>query len=400
VIDSTCALRHNRPVQTTAPSKKASAICLLLCAGFMGCGDASNGGGSGAGQSGGAAGSGEQPAVDGSQEDRVPADPDASSVDVTDSGQIVQSDTPVRPDAAGDGSLADILSSCSAYAQSYCSRFLACASVRFHVSYGTLDTCERRIAEFCPFEFNAIEAKLTPRFLGNCAQAISGQSCSEWLTSIPPACVSLGTLTDGAGCEYDSQCQSGFCSRATLSWCGVCRTRFKLGETCDPHQRSCEMGLLCAGYCQATDAGTCASVSWKCAAPGGEGNTCVAAEECARGLICLQGKCETPSQAQQTCRATSDCDATKDLYCIASGGGNICAAVSYASTGQACDYPNGVICSTQGSCLGPTGASASQGTCGPIANDGQSCDSLRPCLPPVLCVSGVCRGPVPPSSCP
>jgi len=89
-----------------------------------------------------------------------------------------------------------------------CKRLLrplpACASVSFHVAYGTLQTCEARQANFAN-RISLPRARASFPTRGDCARTVAGQSCSEWLVAAP-------RLADGwapsrrTGCEYDSQC--------------------------------------------------------------------------------------------------------------------------------------------------------------------------------------------------
>jgi hypothetical protein len=298
-----------------------------------------------------------------------------------------------------DNCSVDPLAACLDYAQTYCSRLQTCSPSALLLDFGTQQTCQERMAANCPNEFVAPGAAVTPIGLANCARARARQTCTEFLTDRPLECYWQGALSDGAPCEYDSQCQSSACYR-TNGWCGTCQPRVGLGASCDPTQVKCASGLLCAdancsgGVCQP-------SSQWTCTRPVPASGSCVSPNQCVGTVICLHGTCTTGKQLGESCQALDECDLYKGLYCSsnASGSAYTCTQIKYASTGQACDYLSGVLCVANGTCRGADGGPNDIGTCSAAAVDGQPCDPVTRCLAPVLCVGGTCWSPVPPSSC-
>ncbi len=310
-------------------------------------------------------------------------------------GDGTQPDSSGRPDAATSDASAeggsDVAVACLSYAQAYCSRFLACAPVRFHTTYGDIDTCERRTTTFCPNEFLAPGTASTPDRLSACATELATRICPDVLSITPPSCVWPGSAPDGSGCEYDSQCQSGLCNKPTFSLCGSCRARFMLGETCNPLQRSCESGLVCASL----------ATGPRCVKPGAEGEMCTSVTACVPGLNCAQSVCAKPSELNQPCLATFECNINENLTCTERGSGaqGTCVQATYAAKGESCRFADGVLCSAGAMCLDAQGRSGTVGTCGATAPDGQACDLTTPCLSPAICLNRVCKGPTPSDSC-
>jgi hypothetical protein len=307
---------------------------------------------------------------------------------------------------------AGALAACAAYAAADCERYEACYPNYFRGRYGTVDICRRRTIQFCPNEFSAPGTALTPGLLASCAPLVAAQTCSEWLTDrLPAPCRFKGTMSNGAACEYDSQCQSNFCSKCPsgvcngpLSWCGVCRTRVREGEICDPHEKSCELGLTCGYVCSSDDAGACTQTrAWRCGRRRPLGSACADYAECAHGLYCNNGQCTKEKSAGESCRSPGDVDCdflSQDLYCGPKGNdaGYACLQSTYASVGQTCDLDKATFCTASAPCSAD-GGHANAGTCIAPGADGEPCVLGFACQAPAFCVNGTCQGPVDPSSC-
>jgi len=115
------------------------------------------------------------------------------------------------------------------------------------------------------------------------------------------------------GCEYDSQCESAFCSRPFLS-CAAYASQIKEGATCDPRQQSCEQGSSAADFVKLPTPELLRHRLAVHARSGREAS--VRRRKNAFRAHLLQGMCSKPKGLMEPCRVTSDCDLTKDLYCV------------------------------------------------------------------------------------
>ena len=275
---------------------------------------------------------------------------------------------------------------CSAYAKAICGVINTCSVAALHHLFGTLQNCEARYGDTgCETQGNAPGSTLTPSALTACAQAWSTKTCEEYQFSVPAECAFHGTLADNAPCTYGHQCQAGACYMGDQSWCGTCKAKGKLGDSCSPLFRSCEDGLTCAEPSQSV---------WVCAKPLSEGTACYSHPECDLGLRCVDGHCARAKLLGEACTG-NDCDYTQhDVICLgtADGGGSVCAQLSYSAAGESCNDNNGlglVTCGNSAFCQTKNGGSG--GSCVAALADGAPCNtSTGVCLYPALCINGKC----------
>lgn len=295
-------------------------------------------------------------------------------------------DTAVPPDSAG-ASDASWPTACVAYAQAFCAIKIRCTAYTFHRDYGTAEQCEARFGgNNCTTWMSSPGSKVTPADLVACAAALSTETCAQWFVSTPPECGVKGSLSDGAKCAYDQQCQSGFCDIAPGALCGPCQTKARLGESCSHFLRECENGMRCANPSGDT-------VEWVCTVPGGEGASCSGDDECSWGLVCINDRCVRAKGLGEQCSGR-ECDLRSDLMCLSVAGssGAACGRVSYPAPGEACDEAAAIVCGSSADCKGTSG-SAKAGVCSAAREDGAACDSSSDCLVPAQCLDGTCKSP-------
>jgi hypothetical protein len=305
-----------------------------------------------------------------------------------DSGQLDDHVMPVDAaagDAVGEADAGVAPEACTSYAGAYCAQLKACVPIAFRSAwYGSLATCASRVAVECANEVAAPGTALTAPGLTMCSQAISAQTCSEFLTALPGPCQWHGSLGNDAGCEYSSQCQSSLCRR-TAGWCGTCVNRGKVGDPCGLDINTCQPGLICTG-------------NGACATPVLEGGTCPDVTYCLPTLVCEQTTCSAGIAEGQACPDQHSC--AGETFCgrpdAGTSGQEECLPVGYAGIGQPCVLGGGVFCD-YGECF--TEAGSPYGTCVALAADGQVCNGDYDCQRPSLCVGGVCKGPAPAASC-
>jgi hypothetical protein len=356
-----------------------SAVAALISIGAVGCG--------GTGSTGAPGPDASNDVLRGSE---TSVAPDSSSLDAP-RGTTMDSAT----------SDATSTSACAVSAEVYCAKYQSCEESQFGIYYGTLAICEQRVEQFCPDQFVAPGSTVTPSELEACAQEMSDQSCSDFLTSVnPPACAWVGTESTGAACEYDAQCQSGLCNVLAGSFCGTCQVAPSVGQPCDA-LFDCVNGLECTTTKCPGDGGACTGAELQiCVKPMGAGSACDTSIECQSPLSCVQGACASLPQLGAPCD-NSACDGTKSLICATNpdGGTQECVQEKFAPAGDPCNstaFPP-IYCAASGSCQSTTGETAGVGTCAAVPADGQPCNAL--CMPLAYCVGGTCQAPVPASSC-
>jgi hypothetical protein len=279
---------------------------------------------------------------------------------------------------AGDG--------CTAFVTAYCSQLLACALGDFTRDFGSTDVCFARSMSTCTTELTAPGTTLTSAAMASCGHAIRQQTCTAFRTAAPPECLPQGTLASGAGCEFSSQCASGFCDAGFL-WCGHCADRVGVGGACfttfDLRLSACQVGLTCSQ-------GTCVT-------PVMEGGACTDMyNQCQYPLACVGKKCVQPLPLGASGCVANTC--TGDDYCSRSG---TCDATTYEDFGAACDLSfEGEPCVAGANCQATGGTPATTvGTCVADVPDGQPCTYVTQCAAPAICTDGTCQGVVDPSTC-
>jgi hypothetical protein len=176
-------------------------------------------------------------------------------------------------------------------------------------------------------------------------------------------CLPLGE--DGAGCDDDEGCLSGFCNDADL-----CAQRPGFGDPC-------------SGYTDCSPRGYCAG--GVCVERAGPGQACDSYDSCMQPYLCLEGRCRLislacePASVGEQCTYLQFCDEAS--YC-----GTSFRCVRRADLGDTCSgLPNecaqGTYCAFQGDAAF---------TCQAGATEGQSCDDAMPCVDGTICIDGVC----------
>ena len=286
-------------------------------------------------------------------------------------------------------------SACTAYATSRCTRYRACLPMRFAIIYSSLADCEQASVVTCAAELSAPGTKRTHEVVTACAADSAAQSCGDWLSKAPPSCIVPGLLAVDAGCEFDSQCASTFCSRVEGSWCGVCKARDGAGADCDPVQASCVAGLRCAYGCTTGDSCPEADLHYRCSEAKTQGSACDSVTQCQGGLSCLGGVCTKAAALGQACDPSEygSCDFAADLSCT---DGATCVKNSYVLAGAACNAATATHCSGLGACDGTDGHALSEGpgTCNPPGGEGEACSADKLCRQPALCFGGKCTSPL------
>jgi hypothetical protein len=328
------------------------------------------------------------------------ASSDASATEIDSGDSSVSSASDALDDLPGVGAEAasDAASACAAFAEAECSQLATCDALDFKVDfYGTQQNCQSRVTQQCLDEIAAPGSRLTAGAMSTCAADTKKQNCSTFLTEPAASCLVAGSLSMGTACEYDSQCLTGLCHTSAV-WCGTCQARVPAGETCGLTVAVCQHGLLCADTAcpLPSDAGVCSGTAQQvCADPVPQGGACDTTNQCVPGLICASGKCAPAIALGQACTDSRDC--IGGAYCTRNPA--VCASITYAPSGAACDYAGGTFCAPTYTCRASDGTRSSIGTCSLLAVDGQACQADPDCLWPLRCVTGKCQSPPPATSC-
>jgi hypothetical protein len=225
--------------------------------------------------------------------------------------------------------------------------------------------------------FDQGRASLNADAAGDCAdgyEALFASGGYQALESPDPALLAAcnGAVTGkqplGAPCAQPYECQNGAtCVGFTSSADGVC-AQPAIGEACGAGEStSGEISLTfsfgdhpdCAGEAFCDSVLVNDEFVDQCVAKLASGESCFDDEECAAGLGCYVGVCQTggPSAIGGECADDDDCEST--AYCDSSGASGVCAAKK--ATGQTCSGSilGGSECI--GTCNVPEGADT--GTC-------------------------------------
>ena len=272
---------------------------------------------------------------------------------------------------------------CADYAKATCTQANSCSPFTTTLNFGDEATCEQREALGCMALFGVHGSTLTAASLDACAQAITGETCEQYLDNHQPsACSFVGTLAAGSACGTGSQCESGYCQLAKGTTCGTCATQ--------------------TGKC--TTDGDCPSdqfcYSGSCITPVSPPAMCDNTTHiCVRSLVCLGeqeadsglGGCGQPGMVGAACQDDGDCAGGIGIVCdIAT---QLCVAAQKATAGQPCGIVNGALveCTGGAACanlmkVNDAGAPV-EGTCHPPAADGAPCGSGVNCMLPAVCNS-------------
>jgi hypothetical protein len=277
---------------------------------------------------------------------------------------------------------------CAAYAAKFCDRVASCSPPYLVWVYGTTAACAQRFELQCQAEAVAPGSGVSAAAAMTCAAALDGASCDDLMADSVPACQVKGTLPAGAACGSGSQCASGFCRTPETAFCGKCDARGAEGSSCDS-DAACQFPLLC-------------SEAGRCAAPAGEGELCNESRPCKPGpLFCgSDNTCHRPSGEGKACNRTGSAayqPCETGLICRPTANGT-CRPLRLVDPGLTCGIsPTGssvVLCNGSGSCV--------DDTCRLPGKDGEACTASPlgdsgGCLPPALCLGGLCKLPDPAS---
>lgn len=253
---------------------------------------------------------------------------------------------------------------------------------------------------------------ITEASLEACVAAIKSGGCAVGAESSGPCAFDTGTLSAGATCVSNWQCESGYCTTEEvapdggMSACGTCKAAATAGQSCDA--TPCGPGLVCTFGSTGTEA--CVAMTSV-----GEGSACdVAGAQCNQGLYCNDGTCAATLAAGALCQSEDAC--TQPLVCpmqagaasTCQGAGQLgapcggdqdcaaslacsqsrCATVTWVSAGQPCS--DTAYCLV-GDC--PFNGTTAAGTCPTVIPDGQPCNANDPtqtCDTFASCIGGTC----------
>jgi hypothetical protein len=313
-------------------------------------------------------------------------------------GDVRADAQPASDSSAGEAGQGALAAACADYASAFCGRLEACDPLALHGTMGSVAACQDRLGGVaCERRFTSAGTTASPAQIAACAAALRGQSCAQRSGTTPEACRLAGALALDARCVFDNQCQSGRCGRDPAAWCGRCQPMVTAGGACDPSQRPCEAGLLCAdAACAGTvQNGRCVGkVSWICTAPVPETGACTTRYQCASAMACIDGRCAPAKRKDQPCTGRLDCAREDGTICAATASGTpACRAVSYAEAGEPCDGVAGTLCRASAVCKGTDALPAAMGVCSAPIPDGQPCTESDACAYPALCIAGRCVTP-------
>jgi hypothetical protein len=287
----------------------------------------------------------------------------------------IDSGVSIESGAPGDSGANDASSPvavCKEYAYTRCTALQGCSPTQMQIEFGDVATCETSFTDSCVLASAAPSSGSTLAHVQACTTAISGWVCSDLIYSqnTPPACATpQGSLTNGAPCTVNSQCQTAFCLRPAGAACGACAPAPNPGDPCTSSaQCGTGGGLTCVGSTQ------------KCTAFSQLGASCNGSQPCIDGLNCASGVCATGvSQANMPCVFDgAGCDKYAGLACNAATA--TCQTLQLVGGGQACgDVANQVQDCKAGECT--------RGVCVVNAPIGGACDIVAgpSCIGFALC---------------
>lgn len=334
----------------------------------------------------------------------------------------------------------DLRAACEAFYREYAAYDARCTGLP------ALPTDEQAIVDSCVGFILAPGVTLTTADVAACTAEIAESPCLGGGWDYPsctgqrsgllyPHGVRKGTLSPGAACFADAQCDSGACSSASLFSCGFCYRVVALGAPCGGTPDHCEDEAQCTeGICQhggkkpgeeCVDfgGGDCQKTAFcRTQPPGGGNGTCTLWSElgepcgqdllCAQGTRCAAGVCRPLLPAGGSCTGGEDCQSAScfqgicrdPVYGLGPGAdcslgecgpglvclGDLptCTDLAIQPEGAACDDSErcapGLFCDrggacTTGSCLG------SLGICRALPGPGEPCGATLVCAPGATC---------------
>lgn len=305
--------------------------------------------------------------------------------------------TPEEPALLGpDASATDV---CTELAQIKCAKRDTCTAGSDNArDFGDMSTCITREALGCSFGIPSTDPSSFVTKNESCVSQIQGLSCTDFLQNNYGApCQGPGSGEAGAGCVFNTNCASGFCTNNRFAVCGSCGEPPAAGSSCATTNcgpnAGCFWNANLVNICEPDVplGGACGQDS----TPG-----------CASDLTCqltsglLTGTCANAVQSVgATCGSANNgigCDNTHGLTCTTIDKIKSCTAIKFLSDGATCGtQPDGSYAEcAAGQCWTPDGPFTSTayptGICKAFAVDGAGCDTvLGPtCMNPARCVTG------------
>ena len=308
---------------------------------------------------------------------------------------------PTRPIPPGR-----IEEACAAVAQAECDERVTCsgknnaAGVGVIRMFGTAAECLTREALQCTTAFRAPGSGHSLATAQKCVDALAHFACADFFANkVPTDCQPPGARVNGAGCAFNVQCKSGFCTGERNAQCGTCAPEPMVGASCAASD--CGHGQACDG------------TSTTCKPPGAAGDPCDSPDDCGYGLVCTSaaaaggaGTCKAAgAMLGVACGGTMPiCDGFQGLFCGGAVGAKTCIATTFVGDGAPCGLlaPDSFAGCAAGACYTAKGLAGAgeMGMCKADAADGAACDSATGpgCEVPARCVlgngtAGVCRVP-------
>ncbi len=293
--------------------------------------------------------------------------------------------------SAESGAGVSLTQACTDLAKAACRQIFSCTPSLGQIGYGDQATCIQRGTIACMPTVSAPGSTMTATMVDQCAQAVMGESCAQFLDNDQPsACNVPGTRPAGVPCGTDSQCQTGYCQLAPASVCGQCAARAQVGTPLKDGGVNCLIDADCMATLVCAPPGQCVS-------PGAMGATCSAQQPCLHTLACIGGKCATPVAVGGACTMLTDCDGAHGAFCNLAT--KTCTSAGTATTGQPCGIVNGGVVNCIGSSTCAAINAMGQGTCHQPAADNAPCGPEIACVAPATCTT-TARCTLPdPSSC-
>jgi hypothetical protein len=262
------------------------------------------------------------------------------------------------------------------FAASLCDGIEPCCKAD-DITYSASKCKQQATEQFTAFVTQNNGAKYDAQAGGDCLRKLRGllKSCSAVDGGqIDSVCAHLfvGTLPQGATCQGDGQCQSGYCAYDSVSNLTVCTStqttepaHAKLGEGCAGQCYIGASGNECGlafeppgsptptslSYCYESDGLFCSFQSSTCQSFAAIGNDCSNAP-CAKGGFC--------SLDASRCTAQYDSGPCNGTF---GAGPEACSDKSYCELGQClAKKPDGYACQTSAECK--SGECNAQGSCG------------------------------------
>jgi hypothetical protein len=259
----------------------------------------------------------------------------------------------------------------------YCRKLNECASALVKIGYSTVEECSKRFALSCKDAVKASGSGLTAATITACGAALPGATCEDVIYRKVTACNIKGTVGNGMACGTNEQCATGYCAQSDQA-CGVCSASVGAGSTCMVTD-DCEPGLVCSDDAH-------------CVVPAAAGSICNDNQPCKYGLYCRNGSCANGASAPgATCEPllASSCNVLKGIFCDANTAK--CANLGFAVNGDPCgNVASKFVFCAKGECVFPD-ATATEGVCGALADDGATCDATTFCETPARCIGGKCK---------